>query len=55
MRKGETSQAIFWVLLLIALLLIIVNAPILDTSKKYFYYVFGVLFLFTPVLILKNY
>lgn len=55
MRKGETSQGVFWVLIVLALLLIIVNAPILDVSKKYFYYVFAIMFLYTPVLILKNY
>jgi hypothetical protein len=52
--KGEATSAVFYVLILIALIMIIANAPILDVSKKYFYYVFAILFMYTPILILKH-
>lgn len=51
----EVTHAVFWVLLVLAFLLIIVNAPLLASQKKYFYYLFAIMFMFTPILILHKY
>lgn len=53
--RGEVTGAVFYALLVLILLLIIINAPLIEVQKRYFYYVWAIMFMYLPVLILHKY